>query len=347
VRIGKRGVEPLIVALKYDYDLSRIRLRRGAVEALGEIGDHQALKPLIDVLRNGGEDPWVRRSAAWALSCIQGSQAVEPLITALQDEDVRNSAIRALGNLKEKQAVEPLIQFLQPNNSWWDIADAAIALGKIDDRCAVPSLFDVYWSYAWGQESGQDPRPSAVWALGQILKNQNQEFFIHALQHENIEISMKAAEVLGQFPNNQAVEPLIRSLQQEAKGVRECAAIALGRLGDHRAVTPLIVLLEDPASDVRKQAIIALGRIGNVCAVEPLIRLLQEDQDRSVCTCVIEALRLIGDLQALPYLRKVERRQKVFGNNNTAAMAREAINQIKKASAKRRSDLKNTDSTTS
>jgi HEAT repeat protein len=81
-----------------------------------------------------------------------------------------------------------------------------------------------------------------------------------------------------------------------------------------------------------------LGQIGDPRAVKPLIKALQ-DQNLSVCSAVVEALGLIGDLEALPHLLKIERREKAL-RRSTANVARKAINQIKAASIERSAVLK-------
>ena len=54
-----------------------------AAEALGKIGDEQAVEPLIKALSYDGgrwRDREVREAAAWALGEIGDERAVEPLI---------------------------------------------------------------------------------------------------------------------------------------------------------------------------------------------------------------------------------------------------------------------------
>lgn len=73
--LGKPAVAPLINALK-DGDYL---VRRNATEALGKIGNAQAVELLIDVLMD--KDYFVRRNAAGALGNIGDARAVEPLVS--------------------------------------------------------------------------------------------------------------------------------------------------------------------------------------------------------------------------------------------------------------------------
>ena len=86
-------------------------LKRRLVEALGKLGDPQAVPPLIKALGDDWDD--VRRAAAEALGRI-GAPAVPPLIQALgdSDRDVRAVSAEALGKLGDPRAVPALIQAL-------------------------------------------------------------------------------------------------------------------------------------------------------------------------------------------------------------------------------------------
>ena len=82
-----------------------ILVRRNDVWASGEIGDTQAVKPLIKALKDEG---WhVHTSAAEALDMISDSQLIELLISTLKDTDVRQSVVEILIKIG-KQAVPPL-----------------------------------------------------------------------------------------------------------------------------------------------------------------------------------------------------------------------------------------------
>jgi HEAT repeat protein len=133
--VGTPAVSHLIQALRdRDRDVCV-----AACEALGAIGDRQAVPPLIQALGDG--DRGVRAAACGALGEIGDGQAVSPLIQALRDRDenVRVAACRALGAIGDRQAVPPLIQALGDGD--WDVRAAACrALGEIGDPQALPHL---------------------------------------------------------------------------------------------------------------------------------------------------------------------------------------------------------------
>ena len=136
-RFKARGdVLELIKALDYP---KHWRVRRDAAEALGEIGDPDAVEPLIGVLRD--DNPSVRMSAAEALGQIGDVRAVEHLLAALKSPavEVRKSAAEALGQIGDVRAVEPLIAAMK-EASWSVRRAAAEALGRIGDPDATDAL---------------------------------------------------------------------------------------------------------------------------------------------------------------------------------------------------------------
>jgi hypothetical protein len=107
--------------------------RPAIFEMIGEIyGVHYFISAL--------KDPRYRESALEQLTKI-GKPAVEPLITALKEEDisVRIGAARALREIKDNRALEPLMVALKDGNAsvrMW----AAEALGEIKDNRTVEAL---------------------------------------------------------------------------------------------------------------------------------------------------------------------------------------------------------------
>jgi HEAT repeat protein len=80
--------------------------RMQAANALGQIKDVRAVKPLIAALKDENSSGRTQALAAGALVSI-GTPAVDPLIAALKDENplVRMQAADALGQIKHVHAV--------------------------------------------------------------------------------------------------------------------------------------------------------------------------------------------------------------------------------------------------
>jgi len=105
-------------------------VRNFAARALGNIGDPEALNPLIKALSD--KHVLVRCSAARALGRLGDARAVDPLVNALENNDflVQRSAAEALGELGDLKAVDPLINALGNEDSYIQTG-AANALARI------------------------------------------------------------------------------------------------------------------------------------------------------------------------------------------------------------------------
>lgn len=107
-------------------------------EIVKDLGDVKAIEPLVAVLLkdlNG----FTRAYAAYTLGRIGDAEAVDALLSVLNDPDVRLSAISALGRIGDVRAVEPLISALKVNNPRVR-KRAANALGEIGDERAIEPL---------------------------------------------------------------------------------------------------------------------------------------------------------------------------------------------------------------
>ena len=134
----------LINALKNDH----ITVRWVAAEALGKLGDKSAVDPLINALNDNNI------FAAAVLGELGDERAVPALINALKNDHikVRWVAAEALGKLGDKRGIPVLINALNHNEGLvrWDAVDeslvawnAATALGELGDKRTVPTLMEI------------------------------------------------------------------------------------------------------------------------------------------------------------------------------------------------------------
>lgn len=139
----------------------------GAADALGEIKDTRAIKPLINAFKEGDVMDF-QYGISEALVKI-GKPAVEPLITALKDSDVnvRKNAVSALGNIKDARAVKPLINALR-DSTWAVRTNAGWALSEMGKPAVEPLVTAlknkdvevvarVYWFFIKRGEPGSEP----------------------------------------------------------------------------------------------------------------------------------------------------------------------------------------------
>ncbi|MCD4686796.1 MAG: HEAT repeat domain-containing protein [Anaerolineae bacterium] len=117
----------------------RVEDRRLAVRQLGRYGDADAVEPLITALRD--EDAIVRTDATVAFGILGDTRATEPLIVALHDKaaSVRTEAVTALGKIGDTHTVELLTAILHDEDAVIR-SNAAAALELIKTRKTLAAV---------------------------------------------------------------------------------------------------------------------------------------------------------------------------------------------------------------
>jgi len=241
-----------------------------AAEALGDIGDAGAVEPLISALKNE-EISGVRWKAAEALAMI-GPASVGPLIDALQhpDDDVRWKAAIALGEIGDPRAVDPLIRCLSDKDRFV-IGRAALALGMIG-KPAVEPLICVL------EKGDGNLRWGAAIALGKIKDPDAVAPLIHALADKYENVRAEAVASLAAI-GKPAIAPLIRFLKYADGTARIEVMNALGELQANDAIEPLVQMLEKGDEGERRAVVEGLDAILTP-SVESLVKRLWNGDDR-------------------------------------------------------------------
>ncbi len=120
-----RAVEPL-TALLSD---RRPEIALAAARALGDIGSGRAVEGLLQSAAHHESHP-VQAEAEKSLIKI-GASAVRPLLAQLKSSDAseRKAAVRILGEIGDRQALQPLVSALDDNSLQPEINDALEKLG--------------------------------------------------------------------------------------------------------------------------------------------------------------------------------------------------------------------------
>lgn len=173
-------------------------------------------------------------------------------------------------------------------------------------------------------------------AMIALEKNKNAiPAILSALEDEDEDVRVVAAETLGNMRAKKAVEPLVKMLKEDTADCREAAAVALGEIRDERAIAPLLEALRDEELDVMVQvygplydpsnsAALALEQFGKK-AVEPLIQALNRGgYDHDTKLFIATTLGHIGDKRAIKPLRKLMKTL----DNDAAEVVQEAIDEI-------------------
>ncbi len=277
-KIGdEKAIAPLIdEALKGNHGISA---REAAVWALGDMGKHNVVEPLIYMM---GKGSLVRRAAAQALGKIKDDRAVEPLNMVMGDEDedqeVRQEAAEALGKIATTEAITKIIGFLDSDISKKALSvlkkvgkptveHHIIALGTVIEDKAIIALGQI----------GESAKAATTPLIKILETTSNKDDPTCSLRE-----SILTALALVKDPD--AVEPLIKAIKYAVShgdddyAVQNFIIFALGDIGDKRATKPLIRLMLQN-SEVRGTAAAALGKIGDNEAVEPLVSVLRNNRE--------------------------------------------------------------------
>lgn len=197
-----------------------------------------------------------------------GVEAAPPLIDSLASDDILAQvpnptlALVQMGNATDSdQIVALLIQALQ-HPDWTIRKNAALALGSIGSKTAVPALVQMAPS-RWGQDPGTalvqigfrvilDKRrvPSAYEEEEEEIES-SIPHLTDALQNEDWQVRAMAAAALG-LTSESAIPLLHRSLRDEEWQVRSTAVTALGMLYSDITLPSLIAASYDKDWRVRR-----------------------------------------------------------------------------------------------
>jgi HEAT repeat protein len=271
-----RNVQGLILALKNKDP----KVQYDAAEALGELGDNRAVEPLATALRND-ELSGVRWKAAEALSKI-GAPSVMALIGALQhgDEDVRWKAAVALGEIGDQRAIEPLMVLLCDEDRFVK-SHAALALGRIGEPAVTPLL--------------------------------------RALREGDGNLRWGAAIALGKIRDPRAIEPLLRALADKYDNVRAESASSLAAIGKP-ALEPLLLFLKFSEGPERIEVVTALGELHDTDAIQPLIRMIEnaDEDERKAITDALDAILIPAIAPLVRKLRTVPHQKNEKSGTDTS-----------------------------
>ncbi|MSP63717.1 MAG: hypothetical protein EXR72_25905 [Myxococcales bacterium] len=268
-RMVRRGDWKLIHDVRRDtselYDLAadprELRNLHDEKPALGaELGDE--LNGWIEGLRTAGES---REPAALTLARLGDRRSVAGLAAILCDHGqptpVRAEAARLAGVLEGYEARTALREVLSTGQgSPCDAvcAEAAIALGELTDRRALPSLVALLADPRWRRRAGV--------MLGRLRDPRATEALIETIADPDVDLRRKAIHYLGFVGDHRAIAPLAARLDDLR--ARYLVALALARIGAREhdpTVLPLLLdhLARETYEDNRAHFVCALGLLAD------------------------------------------------------------------------------------
>lgn len=198
---------------------------------------------------------WRRATAAYLLGDMASSEAVSPLLEALDDadRDVRTAAARSLGRLGAVEASCSLVSALVERKvSRAVVGPALLSIGP----SALPAL------RAFAAHTEADVRAFTVELIGFLGGTSDEPLLLEQLRDESAEVRAKACRSLGRLAAERANAELQRALSDPIAFVRVNAATALGAVGDPSTVPALLARARDDASfDAARAAARAAARL--------------------------------------------------------------------------------------
>ncbi len=254
---------------------NKLRLRRAAVAALGEIADPRATEPLLGILRDGPVP--LRGPASRALVYIGDPEAVQALIALAADDDAsRQHVLEVLGGVlrdKDDARARALLEKTAQRGRLVDSLAAIEALGAMRAKASSPTLREL----ARGQDLHR--RRAALRALGDLGDSSAIDDVAAALDARDDRVAAAAAWALGKLGATGKLHPLLRAASGRgwATAINASAALVLLAPKDKDARAGLTKLLHHRLRQVRANAAEALARIGDDDAVPLLVHLLKND----------------------------------------------------------------------
>jgi HEAT repeat protein len=216
------------------------QVRTSAARALGQLGDPQAVDPLLSRLED--EYGALRNVLISTLASFDDPRVVDPLhekLYLIEDAETKFKVIHTLRKFNDPRAIEELISML----------------GERDDKlrnAAVKSLIEIGDTEIAEQLAGQlvddsnweKPRKAAAQVLVSLGAHAV-EPLVDAIgdnRYSRDKITLNTFVGIG----TPAVEPLIGRLNDdEEERIRMFACRALGEIGDPKAIQPLAEIVKD------------------------------------------------------------------------------------------------------
>lgn len=157
---SQKAIDALMSALKNKS--FNTRLRRAAADALGNIGDPQAIETLKWMLENEGK--WIRWGVVSALARIGSPDAMDTVIRALRQHGMTylrdKHVYRALVASQSPKALKLFLTAFKDEN-WQTRYKAADALLEIGEPATEPLIAAL-------KDQNSDVRRKAAWVLGKL-----------------------------------------------------------------------------------------------------------------------------------------------------------------------------------
>ncbi len=301
-------------------------LHARALEALGELEDHQAAPKIVELLTRGDADTasgaagllvkWKSKKVlprivsmideeqiapALALSILEGfgaREAVSQVLRLLKDETAGDDAAELLAEWQARDVAPELIKLLRHRDH--GVRGRAMAL-LAEFRCqeAVPTLL---------QQLRTEPATrlrGVVETLGILKVSESGPDLLELLKERdpwNPRRSTECLEALSRIGERKAIPIAMEWLASGSDQGLWVPAQVLADLKAVEAVPDLLKLLEDPSSNRRAAGLLGLSKVADVGSIPSMAARLV-DPDKYVR---IAALRALSEIDAQTEIPKIE-----------------------------------------
>jgi HEAT repeat protein len=309
VRINDPVIAPRIAPL-----LGDLMLSAAAAEALGHIGDEDAIAPLVDALAepttsvDAVVEALTRIQHRYETSTSDGEEIKELVRRRLSPEGMRrilasldhasSKSVRALisvvGWLRDPAVPSALVRLLGAEEARHDVVEAFVRVGS----SAVPLLIEQL------DATDIDTRRAAIVTLGRIGDRRAVEPLIRLLDERTSGLSVTAASALARLGDPRAFEPLLALLGDEDVAVRQAVVGALNSIGHPDMASRICTMLGEPDALVRESAVKIAGYFGYPESVDAVVARCA-DEAEAVRVAAIEHLPYFDDARALQIFTSV------------------------------------------
>ncbi|HJZ77531.1 MAG TPA: HEAT repeat domain-containing protein [Vicinamibacterales bacterium] len=305
-RIRDAAVAPRVVPLLRD-----ALVGDHAAEVLGEIGDEDAVVPLVAALDRadssvtsvvdalvaiahryrdtlgvqGHIDDIVRRTISPA-----GARRIIDAAGTTADASLKNLVV-LLGWLRGPEVERALTHLLGASEVHQELIEAIVRFGS--------SMVDRLIAQLRGADLAT--RRAAAIALGHIGDCRAVPALVETLEGDDRDLLVTAAGALARLGDARAFEALIARLGDSDLRVRHAAIAALNSIGHPQMAACMRTLLDSPDAHVRESAVMIAGYFGyRDCAEGLLVRC--HDADEAVRAAALEHIVYLDDERVLPLL---------------------------------------------
>lgn len=273
--------------------------RKATVQALGRIGDRNAVAVLLQHL---GQDDELTITIAGALAQIGDTSAFEALLQNLRtpSRPVRQALIGAINSLGHPDMAERIAEAIADPDAY--LRESAV---RIACYFAFPNCFALVLASC--TDDNEDVSEAAL--EGIVYFEDEPEQILAALgagmQHKSSKLRSAAARGLAYVPSRRAWPRLVAALDDPSMWVRYYAVRSLGQLRTPEASEILIERLRsDEAPPVRIAMLDALGQIGGVHSIAAL-GIFVHSEDDDLARAALTALGNLSHPHALPPILNV------------------------------------------